>query len=52
MKTWTDKLADPRPHVVKPAPIAIADMKAGRIMLVPTARLIDASSAAFRTANR
>jgi len=41
MKTWTDKLADPRPHVVKPAPIAIAGMKAGQIMLVPTARLVD-----------
>ena len=41
MKTWTEKLADPRPHVVKPAPIAIAGMKAGQIMLVPTARLVD-----------
>ena len=41
MKTWTDKLADPRPHVVRPAPISIAGMKAGHIMLVPTARLID-----------
>ena len=42
MKTWTDKLADPRPHVVKPAPIDIAGMKAGQIMLVPTAALVDA----------
>jgi hypothetical protein len=41
MKTWTEKLADPRPHVVKPAPISIAGMKAGQLMLVPTARLID-----------
>ena len=40
-KTWTDKLADPRPPVVKPAPIAIAGMQVGQIMLVPTARLID-----------
>lgn len=42
MKTWTDKLADPRPHVVKPAPVSIAGMKAGQLMLVPTARLVDA----------
>ena len=42
MKNWADKLADPRPHVVKPAPIAIAGMRAGQIMLVPTARLVDA----------
>ena len=41
MKTWTEKLADPRPHVVKPAPIAIAGMKTGQIMLVPTARIVD-----------
>ena len=41
-KTWTDKLADPRPPVVKPAPIAIAGMKAGQIMLVPTAAQVDA----------
>ena len=40
-KTWTDKLADPRPHVVKPAPIDISGMKAGQIMLVPTAKLVD-----------
>ncbi len=42
MKTWTEKLADPRPHVVKPAPIDIAGMRAGQVMLVPTAALIDA----------
>lgn len=41
MKTWTEKLADPRPHVVKPAPMAIAGMKAGQLMLVPTPRLVD-----------
>ena len=41
VKTWTDKLADPRPHLVKPAPMAIAGMKAGQLMLVPTARLVD-----------
>ncbi len=42
MKRWADKLADPRPHVVKPAPIAIAGMRAGQMMLVPTPRLVDA----------
>ena len=41
MKTWTERLADPRPHVVKPAPIDIAGMKAGQIMLVPTARQVE-----------
>ena len=40
-KSWTDRLNDPRPHEVKPAPIDIAGMKAGEIMLVPTARLVD-----------
>jgi hypothetical protein len=40
-KTWTEKLADPRPHEVKPAPIDIAGMKAGEIMLVPSPRLVD-----------
>lgn len=41
-KSWTDRLNDPRPHVVKPAPISIAGMKAGEIMLVPSARMVDA----------
>jgi hypothetical protein len=41
-KTWTDRLNDPRPHEVKPAPISIAGMKAGEIMLVPSASLVDA----------
>jgi hypothetical protein len=41
-KTWTDRLNDPRPHQVKPAPINIAGMKAGEIMLVPTPRIVDA----------
>jgi hypothetical protein len=41
-KSWTEKLQDPRPHQVKPAPIDIAGMKAGEIMLVPTAGMIDA----------
>ena len=41
-KSWTDRLNDPRPHQVKPAPINIAGMKKGEIMLVPTARIVDA----------
>jgi hypothetical protein len=41
-KTWTDRLHDPRPHEVKPAPISIAGMKAGEIMLVPSASIVDA----------
>jgi hypothetical protein len=40
-KSWTDRLNDPRPHQVKPAPINIAGMKAGEIMLIPTARIVD-----------
>ncbi len=40
-KSWTEKLDDPRPHVVKPAPIDIAGMKAGEIMLVPSPRIVD-----------
>jgi len=42
MKSWSERLNDPRPHQVKPAPIDIAGMKKGEIMLVPTARLVDA----------
>ena len=41
-RIWTDRLNDPRPHAVKPAPIDIAGMKAGEIMLVPTPRMVDA----------
>ena len=39
--TWTEKLNSPKRHEVKPAPINIAGMKAGRIMLVPTAKIVD-----------
>lgn len=42
MKSWNERLNDPRPHQVKPAPIDIAGMKKGEIMLVPTAKLVDA----------
>jgi hypothetical protein len=41
MRRWRDKLADPTPPVVRPAPISIAGMKAGEIMLVPTVPMID-----------
>lgn len=40
-KSWTEKLNDPSAHEIKPAPIDIAGMKRGEIMLVPTARMID-----------
>ncbi len=41
-KSWTEKLNDPRPPVVKPVPIDIAGMKAGEVMLVPSAQVVDA----------
>ena len=41
-KTWKEKLNDPAPPVVKPAPVDIAGMKKGQVMLVPTARMVDA----------
>lgn len=41
-KTWTEKLASSGTHEVKPAPMDIAGMKKGEIMLVPTAALVDA----------
>ena len=41
-KTWTEKLNAPADPVIKPAPVTIAGMRAGEIMLVPTARLIEA----------
>ena len=40
-KTWTERLREGKAHEVKPAPISIAGMKAGQLMLVPTARLVD-----------
>jgi hypothetical protein len=40
-KTWTERLHDAKAHQVKPAPIDIAGMKAGQIMLVPTALMVD-----------
>jgi hypothetical protein len=41
LKSWTEKLDAEATVVVKPAPVSIAGMKAGEIMLVPTPRLID-----------
>ena len=41
-KSWADKLNDPKPHEVKLAPINIAGMKAGQMMLVPSAKIVDA----------
>ena len=39
-RSWTEKLESARPHEVKPAPIDIAGMKAGQIMLVPSPRIV------------
>ena len=41
-KTWTERLHDGEAHHVKPAPIDIAGMRAGQIMRVPTALLVNA----------
>jgi 6-O-methylguanine DNA methyltransferase, DNA binding domain len=41
LKTWTDKLNAPAEIAIKPAPVTIAGMRAGEIMLVPTAKLVD-----------
>jgi len=40
-KSWREKLAASTGFVVKPAPIDIAGMKTGDIMLVPAAGMID-----------
>lgn len=39
---WADKARDARPHQVKPAPVSIAGMKKGQMMLVPSVRIVDA----------
>lgn len=41
-KSWTERLNSPARHEVKPAPLDIAGMKKGEMMLVPTARMVDA----------
>jgi hypothetical protein len=40
-KSWAEKLASTKPHEVKPAPIDMAGMRRGQIMLVPSAKIID-----------
>jgi len=40
-QTWAEQLNSSKPHEVKPAPISIAGMKAGQIMLVPSAMIVD-----------
>ncbi len=42
MTSWSDKLRDSKPHQVKPVPINIAGMKKGQVMLVPSARIVEA----------
>jgi hypothetical protein len=39
-KSWTEKLQSSRPHEVKPAPMDIAGMKKGEIMLVPSPAIV------------
>ena len=41
-KSWAERLNSAVPHVVKPAPMDIAGMKKGDIMLVPSTRIVDA----------
>ena len=40
--SWTDKLRDGAPHQVKPVPVNIAGMRKSQVMLVPSARIVDA----------
>ncbi|MFI4997749.1 MAG: hypothetical protein ACHQAQ_18440 [Hyphomicrobiales bacterium] len=40
-KSWADKLRSAKAHAVKPAPIAMAGMRKGQIMLVPSPKIID-----------
>ncbi|MFO1166996.1 MAG: hypothetical protein U1E19_02600 [Rhodoblastus sp.] len=42
-KSWAEKVASGAPHQVKRLHVDIAGMKAGQMMLVPSARLIDAA---------
>ena len=41
-KTWTEKFNGAQAPEVKPAPLDIAGMKKGEIMLIPTPKIIDA----------
>ena len=40
-KSWADKVRTSKAHQVKPAPMDIAGMKAGQIMLVPSPQIIE-----------
>lgn len=40
VRSWTERMNAPAEIVVKPAPVDIAGMRAGQVMLVPTTRLI------------
>lgn len=40
-KSWAEKVRTSKAHEVKPAPMDIAGMKAGQIMLVPSPQIID-----------
>ena len=48
-KSWTERMNAPAEIVVKPAPVDIAGMRAGQVMLVPTTRLIAEFMAAVPT---
>jgi hypothetical protein len=50
-KSWTERMNAPAEIVVKPAPVGIAGMRAGQVMLVPTTRLIAEFMAAVPMAN-
>jgi len=41
-KSWAEKLRSAKPHEVKPAPMDIAGMRKGQIMLIPSPQIIDA----------
>lgn len=41
MKSWTDRFNTPADVEIKPAPVSIAGMRAGEVMLVPTSKLVD-----------
>jgi len=40
-KSWADKVRTSKAHEVKPAPMDIAGMKTGQIMLVPSPQIIE-----------
>jgi hypothetical protein len=47
-KSWAEKLTSPATPVVKPCPVAIAGMKPGQMMLIPTPQLVDAAIRALQ----